>query len=103
MDDGPKLSKFELEQLRILTNGDRNRFRQKPPRPKSLSLIDLKIKKQAVLHPVDPEEQRLARKKRLLFKIAKTRTENEISSGLVGNVGMLLHNDKKVADRVKIS
>ena len=44
--NAPKLSKFELEQLRILANGYKKLFRQKLPMPRSLSLIDLKIKKQ---------------------------------------------------------
>ena len=100
--NAPKLSKFELEQLRILVNGDKKRFRQKPPMPKSLSLIDLKIKKQSVLFPKDPEEERLARRKRALFKISKDKikTDNKIS---MANIGMLIHKDKKVADVVKYS
>jgi hypothetical protein len=72
LNDGmPKLNKFELEQLRILALADRNVFHQKPPMPKSLSVVNLKIKKNQVLFPKDPEEEKLLKRKRALFKLKK--------------------------------
>ena len=73
----PKLNKFELEQLRILKNADKNLFRSKPPMPKSLSVMALKLKKNEILYPMDPEEEKMARRKRQLFKISKAATNTK--------------------------
>ena len=52
------------------------------------------------MFPKDPEEEKLAKKRRQLFKIAKaTKSVNQMS---LGNIGMLLSKDKNVANIVKV-